>query len=45
MIISKLETIYINIKDCVRHSNFKEQCEFFNGEFNKYCIEFIYISP
>ena len=34
-----------NIKDSVRHSNFKEQCEFFNEEFNQYGIEFIYISP
>lgn len=34
-----------DIKDKVRHSNFKEQCEFFNEEFNQYGIEFIYISP
>lgn len=33
------------IKDKVRHSNFKEQCEFFNEEFNQFGIEFIYISP
>ena len=41
----QMENDLDEIKDKVRHSNFKEQCEFFNEEFNQFGIEFIYISP
>ena len=33
-----------NIKDSVRHSNFKEQCEFYNDELKKYGVELVYIT-
>ena len=33
------------IKDIIRHSNLKEQCEFYNKELKKHGVELIYINP
>ena len=33
------------IREEIRHSNFKEQLDFFNEELNQYGIEFLYITP
>ena len=34
-----------NIQNAVRHSNFKEQCEFYNDKLKQYGVELIYITP